>query len=441
MKRLEVLKRPKGVLRAKFGKCGLCMRLSFVGTLGGWLVFLTLNFIGPIALFVKMSVFLVTLSLTMLWLGHITAFIHRKISTAIAVHRALHRAEYEPILKGPNLSRRRLLALGVKAAVGAFLISLPTRTAFAAPDCDCYFSSDCPPGYDICRFRWQNCIRRPKGCVGDPGLGQCDGVCLPFTASWVGVSSVDVARAVNLYFRAYREAARQGGGRPSESLLSQARSIPLPDPWHTELHGLVINTLIVLLAEDFEPPEIVQVSDIKATVALIDAARQGWIQAIMQNDPQATIPPLVRFWQQYPTYSPIRPWRCYPHGHRHFQPSPLECHTTEFLGMLGSLLRGRPNLMVTGVKATPNPIRLKKTQTTEFRVEGQGIGSIQVEVFNLAGKRVFHSGFVSGDVLAWNLLSNQGKRVANGVYLYVVTIRGFNGEVVRSQVKKLVVLR
>jgi len=79
--------------------------------------------------------------------------------------------------------------------------------------------------------------------------------------------------------------------------------------------------------------------------------------------------------------------------------------------------------------------------TIRFVVEGTGIAELKVEVFNLAGASIYNSGFVAGHELVWNLLSDEGLPVANGVYLYVVTVRGYNGEVLRSQVKKLVVLR
>lgn len=46
-----------------------------------------------------------------------------------------------------------------------------------------------------------------------------------------------------------------------------------------------------------------------------------------------------------------------------------------------------------------------------------------------------------GQTLEWNLDNQRGRVVANGVHLYVVTAKGSNGQVIRSQVKKLVFLR
>lgn len=58
-----------------------------------------------------------------------------------------------------------------------------------------------------------------------------------------------------------------------------------------------------------------------------------------------------------------------------------------------------------------------------------------------SGQLVYESGFIPNTALTWNLLNSEGHRVANGVYLYVMTIRGFDEGVIRSSVKKLVVLR
>jgi len=46
-----------------------------------------------------------------------------------------------------------------------------------------------------------------------------------------------------------------------------------------------------------------------------------------------------------------------------------------------------------------------------------------------------------GKQLRFRALDKAGHPLANGVYLYIVTVRGFNGEILSSQVKKLVILR
>jgi len=75
-----------------------------------------------------------------------------------------------------------------------------------------------------------------------------------------------------------------------------------------------------------------------------------------------------------------------------------------------------------------------------FTVHGRGIASMRVEVFDLAGRGVF-SQETDGRRLTWNLRMPDGKRVANGVYLYAMTVHSYDGEVIRSEVKKLFILR
>lgn len=91
------------------------------------------------------------------------------------------------------------------------------------------------------------------------------------------------------------------------------------------------------------------------------------------------------------------------------------------------------------VRVVPNPIR--STDTAEFQVLGTGISSVEVQVFDLSGREVLDSGPVMGSSLEWHLEDQAGDMVANGVYLYFVTIKGVNGKVITSAVKKLIVLR
>ncbi|MGQ9734902.1 MAG: CARDB domain-containing protein [Candidatus Bipolaricaulia bacterium] len=75
---------------------------------------------------------------------------------------------------------------------------------------------------------------------------------------------------------------------------------------------------------------------------------------------------------------------------------------------------------------------------SRFIVQGRGIESIAVRVWDLSGRSVF-SGEANGSALAIDGPGRAG--LANGVYLYAVTVRGFDGSLVRSAVRKLVVLR
>jgi parallel beta-helix repeat protein len=71
-----------------------------------------------------------------------------------------------------------------------------------------------------------------------------------------------------------------------------------------------------------------------------------------------------------------------------------------------------------------------------FMALGPAIEGLSVQVFDLAGKLIFDSGLVPGNMLVW-----RNYAVANGVYLYIITVRGYDGQVIRSEVRKLVVLR
>jgi|GEM_PF-6251349 len=74
-----------------------------------------------------------------------------------------------------------------------------------------------------------------------------------------------------------------------------------------------------------------------------------------------------------------------------------------------------------------------------LRVQGQGVSSVQLQVFNLSGDVVFDD-TASGNALRWQGLDAGGNTLSNGVYLYVVTVKGYGGKTVRSQVKKLMIL-
>jgi len=108
------------------------------------------------------------------------------------------------------------------------------------------------------------------------------------------------------------------------------------------------------------------------------------------------------------------------------------------LGSLASLLTG----------GQPEPLSLRRVSAQwhaqgqiEFEAEGTGIRSTDIDVFDLSGQVVYSSEAQGRQSLTWNLLNTNHRPVANGVYLYVATVRGANGQVQRSAVKKLVVLR
>ncbi len=75
-----------------------------------------------------------------------------------------------------------------------------------------------------------------------------------------------------------------------------------------------------------------------------------------------------------------------------------------------------------------------------FRALGTGISSIELQIYDLAGGQMFEQQN-AGNTLTFQGLSNDGQLMANGVYLYVITAKGFNGETIRSTVNKLAILR
>jgi hypothetical protein len=80
------------------------------------------------------------------------------------------------------------------------------------------------------------------------------------------------------------------------------------------------------------------------------------------------------------------------------------------------------------------------TSATTFVVDGQGIAGLNVEVLSLDGTSVF-SQIAAGTHLTWNQSATNGSPVANGTYLYVVTVEGADGKTLTSEVGKLAVVR
>jgi uncharacterized repeat protein (TIGR01451 family) len=83
---------------------------------------------------------------------------------------------------------------------------------------------------------------------------------------------------------------------------------------------------------------------------------------------------------------------------------------------------------------------LSSNQRIEFRAHHALAQEIDVDIYSLNGRKVF-SQSSRGHSLQWNLRDDSGRRVANGVYLYRVVARGSDRQVMRSEIKKFVVLR
>jgi len=95
---------------------------------------------------------------------------------------------------------------------------------------------------------------------------------------------------------------------------------------------------------------------------------------------------------------------------------------------------------------TSAPLRLDRVSITSehgqfaLSVAGQGIRRIQLQVFGLDGRRLLDE-TNAGSQLRFEVVDTAGRRWANGVYLYVVTVYGEHGSTLRSELHKFVVLR
>jgi hypothetical protein len=87
-------------------------------------------------------------------------------------------------------------------------------------------------------------------------------------------------------------------------------------------------------------------------------------------------------------------------------------------------------------------IRLISAHTgqVELQFKGQGILSSTVRLYTLSGQLAAEAQG-TGNSLRFSPLDSAGRPLANGVYLYVVTARGAGGEVVQSELRKLILLR
>ena len=67
--------------------------------------------------------------------------------------------------------------------------------------------------------------------------------------------------------------------------------------------------------------------------------------------------------------------------------------------------------------------------------------STSLEIFDLKGHKIFHSESISEKNLWMQLESLTQGKIANGVYVYVLTMRDSSGAIVKNEAKKIVVLR
>lgn len=68
-----------------------------------------------------------------------------------------------------------------------------------------------------------------------------------------------------------------------------------------------------------------------------------------------------------------------------------------------------------------------KGQQVRFASLGK-VQQMQLEVFDAAGQKVFNSSFISGNLYDWRLIDQQGQRLQDGSYLFIVTVRDLSDQ-------------
>lgn len=83
---------------------------------------------------------------------------------------------------------------------------------------------------------------------------------------------------------------------------------------------------------------------------------------------------------------------------------------------------------------------LKLRNSIYVSAAGADVAEMQLAIFSLRGEQLYQSNVVHGNQLRWNLKSSNGRQLANGVYLAVVTAVDSNGEH-HGQISKIVLMR
>jgi uncharacterized repeat protein (TIGR01451 family) len=92
------------------------------------------------------------------------------------------------------------------------------------------------------------------------------------------------------------------------------------------------------------------------------------------------------------------------------------------------------------------PLHVEGLQTTvragqlHMEAQGMGIASLRLQLFDLRGHLLIdRTG--PGNAVTIPLVTDRGKQLANGVYLSLVTVQGFDGRVLRTGIQKIVIIR
>ena len=105
---------------------------------------------------------------------------------------------------------------------------------------------------------------------------------------------------------------------------------------------------------------------------------------------------------------------------------------------------GRPRSA--GVRDASSPVQPLSVKTTSvgprvtFEAQSENAVSAELTVYGLDGSPIF-SGETNGTRLAWPLVTDDGRAVANGVYLYRMAVRTSDGQLRRSGLQRIGVVR
>jgi len=119
--------------------------------------------------------------------------------------------------------------------------------------------------------------------------------------------------------------------------------------------------------------------------------------------------------------------------------------------LIGLWVQGQP-VSTASATAPLRPLRAGPLSLDDVRVAGRssgvrtleavgtGIARVRAVVYDQAGRRVL-TRESAGHTLSLPLRDDAGRPLANGVYLYRVAVRGAGGHAIRSDVRKLIVLK
>jgi hypothetical protein len=146
----------------------------------------------------------------------------------------------------PASSKRNSKGFPILGLCGVLLLACGALAiasdAFACPNCNCYWSTDCASGLTC---NWSS------GCrVWSANGKTIDGTCTGAGgANAIGADQTLIAaQALDLWLRAYENAAHHGGA-PNAKLVAEARALPLSPEQHAAIRQAAINTMIELFGE------------------------------------------------------------------------------------------------------------------------------------------------------------------------------------------------